>query len=89
MPMPFYPPPNLPMDPAELEALYQSGGMMALTTYQAQALNAASQAQAEQLAQQQDPQRVGPGRTIHHSNKFSLSYDKNISHYTTYVCIKV
>ncbi|XP_021950549.1 histone deacetylase 4 isoform X4 [Folsomia candida] len=66
MPMPFYPPPNLPMDPAELEALYQSGGMMALTTYQAQALNAASQAQAEQLAQQQDPQRVGPGRTIHH-----------------------
>lgn len=72
MPMSFYPPPNLPLDPAELEALYQSGGMLALATYQAQALNASQQQQLQQLQQQQqeqqlgpDSQRVGPGRTIH------------------------
>jgi hypothetical protein len=62
IPMGFYPPPMLPLplDPAELEALYQSGGMMALATFQAQALNAS---QGQDFGP--DSQRAGPGRIIH------------------------
>jgi hypothetical protein len=62
LPMPFYPPPHGPLDVAELEALYQSGGMMALATYQAQA-QALNAIHVQEMGP--DPQRIGPGRTIH------------------------
>ncbi|ODM95857.1 Histone deacetylase 4 [Orchesella cincta] len=62
--MPFYGAPHIPMDPNELEALYRSGGIMALASYQAQATQAMNAAHA-QGQENGDVARIGPGRTIH------------------------
>lgn len=68
LPMPFYGAPQLPLDPNELEALYRTGGMSALASYQAQAALALSVAHAqagqEAGAMAGDLGRIGPGRTM-------------------------
>lgn len=70
LPMPFYGAPHIPMDPNELEALYRSGGIMALASYQAQAAQQALSAAHAQAGQEGgagggESCRIGPGRTIH------------------------